>query len=891
MGKTSVTNEKLQEEISALKQRIKEMEQTEIQSQMSKEQLRADTAERKRAEDELMLSREQYRSLVENINDVIFTLDLKGTFTFVSSAIERISRYTPLEVEGRPFSDFIHPDELGGLAEAFMQTASGIAAGYEFRVIDKTGAVRWVATRSRLVTEGMELPRITGIMSDITAQKQAEQALLDSNIALQKAIVTAETANMAKSEFLANMSHEIRTPMNGIMGMNNLLLGTELTDEQHRFAEIVRTSGESLLTLLNNILDYSKIEAKKLDLEIMDFDLRVLLDDVAALQAMRAHEKGLEFICSTESDVPSFLRGDPGRLRQILVNLAGNAVKFTHQGEIVVRVSLLLETGNDVIVRFSIKDTGIGIPADRQNLLFQRFTQVDAGITRKFGGTGLGLAISKQVSEMMGGEIGFISPTGSTGSPQAGPRTGNDGGGTEFWFTTRFEKQALIARVAPPLADISSMHILVVDDNATTRKILLSQLSTWGVVAGEAADGLTALAALHAAQAAGNPFVGAILDMQMPGMNGEELAVAIKADKTIKETRLIMMTSMTQRGDAKRMAEIGVAGYLAKPVRQSDLYSCLAVVLHDEVLQQTPRPLVTRHSIREMKRGNVRILLAEDDIINQQVALGILNMLGLNADAVANGAEAIAALKLIPYDLVLMDCMMPEMDGYEATRLIRDPGSAILNSEIPIIAMTANAMQGDREKCLAAGMNDYVSKPVDANALAEALSKWLPKEGRKDEHPMPNTQYPTDDVGRVTSRGDENESLDTGDSLSKMPFRVLDIGHSKLPVFDLAGMMDRLMNNEELVHKLIEGFLDDMPEQFEALREFLAAGDRRSTERQAHTLKSASASMGGEAMRALASEMEKEAKAGNLTYVTAHLPELKKQFERLKIEMKKFTKK
>ena len=284
---------------------------------------------------------------------------------------------------------------------------------------------------------------------------------------------------------------------------------------------------------------------------------------------------------------------------------------------------------------------------------------------------------------------------------------------------------------------------------------------------------------------------------------------------------------------------------------------------------------------REMRQSPVRILLVEDNIINQQVAVGILRKLGLNADAVANGAEAIAALKMIPYDLVLMDCMMPEMDGYEATRLIRDPGFAILNHEMPIIAMTANAMQGDREKCLAAGMNDYVSKPVDANALAEALSKWLPKEGRKDEHPITNTQFP------MTKEIDENESLDTGDSLSKMPFMVLDIGNSKIPIFDLAGMMKRLMGDEALGRMLIEGFLDDIPKQIDALRRFLAASDVKSTERQAHTIKGASANMGGEVLRALALEMEKEAKAGNLEYVKARMPELETQFKRLKKEMGK----
>ena len=779
----------------------------------------------------------------------------------------------------------LHPEDLArGDAEIQMALRGEKDFNTEFRVVWPDGTIRNIRALAIVQRDKTGLPlHMIGTNWDITAQKQAEETLQATNLDLQEAIVKADMANMAKSEFLANMSHELRTPMNGVIGMNSLLLDTELNDDQRRFAETVRASGESLLALLNDILDFSKIEAKKLDLEIMDFDLRVMLDDFAAVQALRAHEKGLEFICSAAPDVPSFLRGDPGRLRQILVNLAGNAVKFTHQGEIAVRASLLLATDNDVVVRFSIRDTGIGIPADKQSMLFQKFTQVDASVTRKFGGTGLGLAISKQLSEMMGGEIGIISPSTPLRAGQAGQsKAGEAGQGTEFWFVARFGIQTDTTLVAPSLAKISGMRILVVDDNATNRDVLLTQLASWGVLVSEAADGLTALAALHAAQDAGNPFVGAILDMQMPGMTGADLAKAIKADDTLKDTRLILMTSMAQRGDAKRMEEIGFAGYLTKPARQSDLYSCLAVVLSGESLPQTPKPLVTRHTIREMRQGIVRILLAEDNIINQQVAVGILRKLGLSADAVANGSEAVVALKMIPYDLVLMDCNMPEMDGYDATREIRDPRSTVINHEIPIIAMTANAMQGDREKCLKAGMNDYVSKPVDATALAEALSKWLPKGGRKDEYPMSNTQFPTDevanslspaggDLGVEEARKDENKSLD--------------IGNSPLPIFDKAGMMNRLMDDEALVRILIAGFLDDIPKQIDALRGFLAADDVKSAERQAHTIKGASANMGGERLRTVAAEMEKAAKAGDLKSVMVGLPELEKQFALLKQEM------
>ena len=491
------------------------------------------------------------------------------------------------------------------------------------------------------------------------------------------------------------------------------------------------------------------------------------------------------------------------------------------------------------LLRFSVRDTGIGIPADKLGLLFDKFTQVDASTTRKYGGTGLGLAISKQLAELMGGEIGVSS---------------EEGQGSEFWFTARLGKQAEGAQAeSRPPADLRGVRALIVDDNATNREILTTRLASWGMRPSEAPDGPAALQALYRALDESDPFRVAVIDMQMPGMDGEALGRTIKADARLADTRLVMLTSLGTRGDARRFEEIGFAAYATKPIRHQELKAVLSLALAERAgAEPTPRPIVTRHTARETLNlfagRKARILLAEDNITNQQVALGILKKLGLRADAVANGAEAVKALETIPYDLVLMDVQMPEMDGLEATRQIRNPQSAVPNHQIPIIAMTAHAMQGDRERCLEAGMNDYVTKPVAPQALAEALEKWLPKEtaGTTDQAPM-------------TAEGTASVST---------------LRNSEAPVFDRAGMMARLMDDEDLARTVTEGFLDDIPRQIEALRGYLEAGDAPGAERQAHTIKGASANVGGEALRAVAFEMEKAGKAGDLDAVEARMADL-----------------
>ena len=849
-----------------------------------------DITSRKRAEELIRENEERLTSIIHNAAESIFTMSLDGVFTFVSPVWTRLLGHDVSEVQGQQIAQFIHPEDL---AECQAAMTKGLVTGEPehrtYRIRHKDGSWRWHRTAGSLVKDRDGRPAyFVGVAEDVTERMRAEQglreyansleaakhtieetrkaadaatrditesreaqsrleehaiALESANKALEQLTVSAQAAVEAKSEFLANMSHEIRTPMNGVIGMTGLLLDTELTPEQRQYAEIVRSSGESLLTIINDILDFSKIEARKLELEILEFDLRTILEDAVEMLAPRAYQKGLELACVVAPEVPSLVQGDPGRLRQALVNLVGNAIKFTHQGEVVVRMSLDTQDDCTATVRLAIADTGIGIPSDRLSILFAPFTQVDGSTTRKYGGTGLGLAICKQLVDLMGGQIGVESEPGK---------------GSTFWFTAVLAKQINRGLSAEkPLADFRDVNVLVVDDHPTNRLLLTTLLGSWGCRFAEADSGEAGLAQLDEAARCNDPFHIVLVDMMMPGMDGEEFGRIVKCDPQFQRTRLIMLTSLGQCSDAARLRQLGFFGYLLKPIRRSALRNCMAAAIDRKPAANGEAPAVpaTTRCLVAPSTRRARILLAEDNPTNQTVAVAILKKLGHAVDAVANGGEAIRALREIPYDLVLMDCQMPEMDGYEATRWIRSSDAGVRNPHIPVIAMTAHAMKGDREQCLAAGMNDYLCKPVQPKDLAETLARWLTE---------PVVESPSE-----PSTGANSSSEPTPEE--------------NKAVFNEEEFLARLMGDRSLGQTVLVGFLEDVPHQIRTLKDCLNAGDAPLVERQSHTIKGAAATVSACSLREVALAMEKAGKAGDLGRAAELVPRLEEEFEHLKV--------
>jgi two-component system sensor histidine kinase/response regulator len=787
---------------------------------------------------ELENDRNRLAAVAEESPYPIVELDRDGNLLYVNPAMTEVLCRFGYDEGGQPA---ILPDNLPQLMERCLTGGRTLASQ---EVIRGDACYSW--TLCPVPSHGL----VRAYALDLSEVHATHRALNDtadhlreSNRQLDQALQQAQAATHAKSTFLATISHELRTPMNGVIGMASLLLDTPLGEEQRSFAQTIQQCGEAQLCLINDVLECSKIEAGKLELETLNFHLRTTVEDVLSQFAERAQRKGLEITGLVHAAVPNALRGDPARLRQILTNFVGNAIKFTESGEVTLQAFLESDTTSGVMIRFEITDSGIGISEDVQARLFRPFTQADNSMTRKYGGTGLGLAISKQLVELMGGEVGLRSKPGQ---------------GTTFWCTARFQKQDVCPHAIVPSAELKGRRILIVDDNESNRTILHHLVSGWGMQDEQARNADEAMRLLTRSSNSGAPFEVAILDMLMPGKDGLELAQDIKAHPQGASIRLVVLTSLFQSGHAERARRAGFDAYLTKPVRHDQLQGCLRMLfgLQPGAIGSLPYSgqahptLITRHTLAELQT-RPRILVAEDNLVNQKLAVRMLERLGYQSDVVSNGDEALAASEKETYAAIVMDCQMPVMDGYEATRRIREReqrvGTSSGRAHIPIIALTANAMQGDRERCKAAGMDDYLSKPVKKDDLGMMLQRWIPSRAE---------QASTSSLPREMPQSDVN-------------------------VFDAATMLKNIGGDVELFDQLIRLFLDRYCVMLQDIEIAIGAADAVALERAAHSMKGTAGNLCAPDVVLLASQLEATGRLGTVAEAPALLQQLKRTVQHL----------